>query len=443
MGSFRAIILGAGPVGLYTANALAAAGIDFLVLERQPEVVSYRGALIVLACIRSWPPLIRLLDQLGMYGAITKVGTRMSGKTDFTYQDEPLNHLTIFESLEEKLGYVTIACSRNNLVRVLYENLPGRETRVRTNAEAKDIENLEDGVRVHLADGTTVEGSVVIAADGVHSSARQFIQRSTAPTGSKPETPMVASFMSIFGRSLIGDKEVDVGWFAESHGPSVASQSARCRDALYYTVLAPLPKPTTDRKRFTTEELEQLAASLSETTVFPGVKLKELWASRDKQNIMLLHQEEGGADMWYHGRTVIVGDAAHKMTSINGQGALQGILSATNLVNSLFAALRKNSFPNTDELEAAFNKYQNARQRYVQAVCKFGHERSRIITWSSPEIKAADLKESRLRSVEVDVNTRLMPQLVGCDILDFVPFKSKNGTVPWIKDGKSPIRASL
>ncbi|KAI1258670.1 hypothetical protein F5Y18DRAFT_412402 [Xylariaceae sp. FL1019] len=438
MASFRVIVLGAGPVGLYTAHALAAAGIDFVVLERQPEVVGYRGAVIFL-----WPPFLRLLDQLGMYDAITKVGTQMHGKADFTYKDEPLNRLTLFESLEEKLGYLSIACSRNQLVRVLYENLPGHKTKVRTSAEAKEIENLKDGVKVHLADGTTVDGSIVIAADGVHSLARSFIQRSTAPSGSKPETPMVASFMSIFGRSHPGDKEVELGWFAESHGPGVASQSVRCKDALYYTVLAPLPKPTTDRRRFTAEELEKLATSLSETTIFPGIRLKELWSSRDKQNISLLHQEEGGADRWYHGRTVIVGDAAHKMTSVNGQGALQGVLSATNLVNCLYATLRKNPSPNTEELEAAFDKYQNARQRYVQAVCQFGYERTRIITWADPKIQATDLEETPLRTVEVDVGTRLMPQMVGCDILDFVPFESKNGTIPWTKDGKGPIRAQL
>lgn len=72
---FRVIIVGGGPVGLYLANALAATNIDFIVLEQQPTVLNYSGALIF-----TWPQSVRLLDQIGVYEAANKAAYPMHAK---------------------------------------------------------------------------------------------------------------------------------------------------------------------------------------------------------------------------------------------------------------------------------------------------------------------------------------------------------------------------
>ncbi|KAI8633548.1 FAD/NAD(P)-binding domain-containing protein [Xylariaceae sp. FL1651] len=442
MPSFRVIVLGAGPVGLFTAHALAAAGIDFVVLERQPEIVRFRGALIVL-----WPPFVRLMDQLGLYEEAMKTATRLTTKTNYIHSGEPLCHGPVFEVLEDCFGYPSIGLSRSNLIRVLYEGLPRRETRVKANAEAVNIETRSDGVRVHLADGSVVEGSMVIAADGVHSPARELIQRlengSSSSGDLKPTSPMVTTFMSIFGRAPCDRNDIVLGDFAESHGPGVASQSMRCHDALYFTVLKRLDAPTSERKRFTDEELEQVAQGMSDVMVLPGVKLKEIWPSRDQTNVVLLHQEEGMAESWYYGRVVLVGDAAHKMTSVSGQGAMTGVLSATTLVNNLRATLRKRSSPSTAELEAAFARYHKSRTEVSRGVVDFAALATRFITWTAEGSEAMDRTESPKQDLAKDARTILAPLFKKSPILDFMPFESKQGTVPWEMDGKPPVRARL
>lgn len=65
---FPVIVVGAGPVGLYTAHALEKAGIDYVLLERQPSVLNFSGQLIF-----TWPQTVRLLDQLGLYEDARKV----------------------------------------------------------------------------------------------------------------------------------------------------------------------------------------------------------------------------------------------------------------------------------------------------------------------------------------------------------------------------------
>ncbi|GAW13355.1 hypothetical protein ANO14919_027380 [Xylariales sp. No.14919] len=442
MPNFRVIVLGAGPAGLFTAHALAAAGIDFIVLERQPEIVRFQGALLVL-----WPPFVRLMDQLGLYEQVKKLSTVLTTKTSFTHSGEPLSHDHIFDALEEELGYPSVGLSRGNLLHILYENLPEHKTKVRPNAHAVNIETHQDGVHVHLADGSVVDGSVVIAADGVHSPARELIQRlgrdSPATSDLKPTSPMVTTFMSLFGHTRGTRKDIALGDFAEGHGPGIASQSTRLDDAIYFTVLKRLDKPTSEKRRFTSEEVDKFVREMSDMTIFPGVKLNEIWPLREEANATLLHQEEGLADKWYHGRVVLVGDAAHKMTSVNGQGALSAVLSATTLVNNLRATLRQRSGPSTEDLEAAFAKYQASRMDAAGAVQQFGGILTRFITWTDEGNEALDREASRTQDMTEVSKNRMLPVFAQSPLLDFIPYESKQGNTPWAVDGKFLVRARL
>ncbi|KAJ2977364.1 hypothetical protein NUW58_g7834 [Xylaria curta] len=442
MPGFRVIVIGAGPAGLFAAHALTAAGIDFVVLERQPEIVRFRGALLVL-----FPPLLRLLDQLGLYEAMLQQSTRMTTKTNFTYDGEFLCMAPLFEYIEHEFGYPVHATSRGHLLSVLYDNLPGRETKVRSNAHVVNIETAKDGVRVHLADGSVVDGSMVMAGDGVHSPARGLIQRlghsSSASVDSKPTSPMVAEYLSIFGSTDSIREDVKLGDFAESHGHGIASQSMRLRDRMYFTILKRLEGPPPERTRFTNEDAEAFAREMSDLTIFPGVKLKEIWPGREQTNTVLLHQENGVAEKWYHGRIVIFGDSAHKMTSIAGQGALAATLSSTSIVNNLRAALQKNPMPSTEDLEACFAKYQASRREVTAGVVQFGSWLSRFITWTGEEDEKLDRESSKGTSLVNEAVQGVLPWFAQAPILDFIPFDGQHGNTPWEMKGKSPIRPRL
>ncbi|KAI1757561.1 hypothetical protein F4782DRAFT_537103 [Xylaria castorea] len=440
--AFRAIVLGGGPAGLFTAHALAAAGIDFIVLERQPEIVRFRGALIVL-----WPPFLRLMDQLGLYKPALEYSTRLTTKTNFTHSGEPLCNDRVFDAIENELGYPTIGLSRSNLIRVLYENLPGRDTKVRTNANAVKIETNKDGVHVYLADGSVVDGSVVIAADGVHSLARELIQRlgngSSTSDDPKPTSPMVPAYLSLFGHTRGIREDIALGDFAESHGPGIASQSTRLRDSMYFTVLKRLQEPTSENERFTKEDVDRFAEEMSDVTIFPGIKLKEIWPRREETNVVLTHQQEGVAEKWYHGRLVIVGDACHKMTSINGQGCLTAVAASTTLVNNLRETLRNNPKPSTEDLEATFAKYEASRKEVGTGVVNFGGWLTRFITWTDEENEAQDRAQSSAGGMAKQLVERVVPGLSKIPILDFIPFESQHGNTPWEVKSKLPARPQL
>lgn len=68
-GNFRVIVVGGGPVGLTTAHTLSKAGIDFVVLERQPTIGEDTGASIIVQ-----PHGLRVLSQVGLLDRILAIG---------------------------------------------------------------------------------------------------------------------------------------------------------------------------------------------------------------------------------------------------------------------------------------------------------------------------------------------------------------------------------
>lgn len=79
MSDFKVIIIGAGPTGLTAAHALSKAGIDFVVLERRPQIVEDVGASLVL-----FPYNMRVLAQFGLLGKLQEIGHEVLRWADHT-----------------------------------------------------------------------------------------------------------------------------------------------------------------------------------------------------------------------------------------------------------------------------------------------------------------------------------------------------------------------
>jgi FAD dependent monooxygenase len=72
---FRIIVVGAGIVGLSLSHGLQRANIDHVVLEKYQEVVSVRGAALVIL-----PNGSRVLDQFGVLSKIHKATSPISAE---------------------------------------------------------------------------------------------------------------------------------------------------------------------------------------------------------------------------------------------------------------------------------------------------------------------------------------------------------------------------
>lgn len=95
--SFRVIIIGAGPCGIYMAAALHAASIDFIVLERGQFDFTERGNHFIL-----WPHTARLLHQLGLYEELRTRSYDLSSKVDIMRDGTVMDSNEIWADLREQ-----------------------------------------------------------------------------------------------------------------------------------------------------------------------------------------------------------------------------------------------------------------------------------------------------------------------------------------------------
>lgn len=329
-------------------------------------------------------------------------------------------------------GYPFLAILRSSLVQILYESLKHRDTNITSNAEVVDIETHAEGIRVHLHNGNTVDGSIVIGADGVHSRVRKI----TYSQAGKTTEHMASNFCGIFGWADISDLPMEQEVFFESRGAGAAIQCLASPDKLRFVTLKPLSGTFTGQKRYSRQEMEDYAASLAEVRLCPGITFKDVWARADKDSARMLNQEEGFMSHWHHNRIVLVGDAVHKGTSINGLGMTCGLHSAVVLANLLQGLVASTGpTPSVKALDEIFSRYQQERQREVKPVWDRGFSMIREVTKESWLSWMWD--KYVLPWIDVEEFWRgLIPSLFLIrygNILSYVPFSGEQGSVRWLR----------
>lgn len=317
--------------------------------------------------------------------------------------------------------------SRGQLIALLYENLPEKETRVKTGAAILDIEAQENSVKVHLRDGSTEEGSIVIGVDGVYSKTRQIMQQKLAQA--PPDTwPMTASYEGLYG-CFSSCPGFEAGTFYQSRGTGIVSQIIVGEDRGHFALLRPIT-PTTEPKRYTTEDRDRLAKELADIIVGPSVRFEDVWERTDKDTAAMVNQEEGYCDKWYHERVVLAGDAVHKATSATGLGVNNGINSAAVLANEIYRALHSEPDPSIKTLEEAFARYQQIRGPEASRLHAIGKKQVRGVTWETWSDWIFDRYVNPW--IGVDKVAGIIGKLIKRgQILEYVPFKDREVRVPW------------
>jgi salicylate hydroxylase len=156
--TLRVAVVGAGIAGLTLAAWLARSGLRCRVFE-QAEAPPGLGA-----GIQVTPNATRLLDRLGLGGALADVAVRPAA-IEFRrgHDDEPIGRIPLGD------GYSTML--RADLHRTLLAAVPaGVVCRGRT---CVDVRERADDVLVSFADGSHITADLVVGADGIHSVVRR------------------------------------------------------------------------------------------------------------------------------------------------------------------------------------------------------------------------------------------------------------------------------
>ncbi|KAK8103618.1 6-hydroxynicotinate 3-monooxygenase [Apiospora kogelbergensis] len=368
---FKAIIIGGGPVGMYLAHALQQTGIDYVLYEKRDTIPPPTAFGIFL-----WPHGLRLLHQIGLIDQTEAISSLLTKISHVGPTGDVVREYSDFSLLELGHGYPVRMFDRASLAQMLYDNLRDPTTHIRTGKLLVDIQRRAGGVTAHFADGTREDGSIVIGADGIWSTARELMRRDS-PEGLFDANPYLAGYRAVFGRaplptprqgasSPVLEPEIQF----EFHRDGALLQLFTSKREVHFIIyMRKKTEPRSEQENKAgkgggfdpnIDDTDAAIAPWLDTRLVEGLTFRHLWQTRAAAGGADL--DEGSVGLWSWGRTVLVGDAAHKVLPNQGMGANGGFESAAALVNQLTALLRHESHPHAAELRQAFAAYQAERQ---------------------------------------------------------------------------------
>ncbi|KIW84008.1 hypothetical protein Z517_03254 [Fonsecaea pedrosoi CBS 271.37] len=167
-------IIGAGLAGLTLALALHEQGIKATIYESRPAPLNIGGAVMLS------PNALKVLDALGLYQDVRGRG----------YNFELLKVVTVDGDLvetyefggKEKYGYQANRCYRHELIDVILSKVKSLGIPVVFGRKyARVVEEAADHVVWESADGTQSTVSILVGADGIHSSVRKYLYPDVEP----------------------------------------------------------------------------------------------------------------------------------------------------------------------------------------------------------------------------------------------------------------------
>ncbi|WQF83980.1 Putative FAD-binding domain, FAD/NAD(P)-binding domain superfamily [Colletotrichum destructivum] len=415
----KVIIAGGGIAGLTLALMLETLDTDYLLLEAHEDIAPEVGASIGLT-----PNSLRIFDQLGVYDAIEALPHAhieelcVRGQDGRTYRRLRLP----FAHSGKRHGYTTRFFARQWLLQILYDSLRHKE-RVLTGKKVIGISPATAGdgfVEVTTRDGSLYRGAIVIGADGVHSTVREQIHAMTGKAlGEKEDKKKKGGGEGHEKKALAGREADDDDGMACSyrcsfgiaqHVPGwdysrlvavpgdgvtmVATSGADGR--VYWFVFEKLPETLYGRwipRAYSAQDEADFAAKYAEHRLTDDVTFGQLFSKRLSSTLTPLH--EGVHGTWFSGRTLVLGDSAHKSNPIGSQGGSSIVEATALLVNGLrqkMDARQTDLAGLTDaDVTSVFATFQDAHKPRASQVVSRAHAVQALAAFEQPALSRIGL----------------------------------------------------
>ncbi|WP_329015468.1 FAD-dependent monooxygenase [Streptomyces sp. NBC_00690] len=381
----RAIVIGSGIGGLTAAVALHQRGWRTTVFERAQSLEPV-GAGISLA-----PNGQRALDVIGLGDGIRELAAWQGGGGLRNPRGRWLNRVDS-AAFAERFGGPLVVIHRATLIDLIASGLPTGVVRTASPAELIDP-GVPGGQPAVVAVGADrLEAELVVAADGIHSSARQTL----FPAHPAPAYSGFTTWR-VLVPALEQPQEPHETW-----GPGMLWGTQPLKDGSLYAYAAALA-PRGERADDERAELlrrfggwHEPVPQIIDATSPGGVLRSDV------------HHLIDPLPTFHRGRTALLGDAAHAMTPMLGQGGNQAVEDAVVLAHHLA--------PNGD-LGSSLAAYSADRQPRTTAIVRKAARVARAQSLSSAP--AVTVREALLGLI-----ARLGPRVAlraGDGILDWRP----------------------
>ncbi|KAG0054780.1 hypothetical protein BGZ83_010456 [Gryganskiella cystojenkinii] len=375
----KVVIAGAGIGGLFLAIVLERAGIPYDIFERASEVKTFGSVMGLSANI------LPVLEQLGLFEEFKQIALPNSS-VKFLYGNMQLIASLQGDAAVESIGYSHMIFSRQRLYQLLHSKVPSE--RIHFNKKIISTEQTDDGVLIQCEDGSVYHGDILVGADGAYSSVRESIYRSLKEDDLLPASDsqmMSKGYVCLVGTTdsldpnicpLVHSDRANYHQIIYDGTPYSCTLFNVAENRLCYFIVRQFENQTQcDEEKLKTQNWgNERSAEMIEKTkdlrIPHDLTLGDLFAWTPKDKISRIYLEDKLFETWTHGRTVLVGDAAHKLLPSAGQGAICAMQDAVILSNCLYdlESLKPES------IKAALEAYKE--QRFAQVKIQF--EQSRI-----------------------------------------------------------------
>ena len=375
-------VVGGGMVGAAAALALARAGLGVALLEARAPAPWHADAEVDLRVVGLAPSSLALLDELGVWTSIrdARAGSyrRMhvwddaSGASiDFDAASEGRDLLgcivenslvqwTLWQALEASGGCSSASCARSTGPSM------GRVRRL-CPAEVTGFEAREDRIQLQLADGEMLSAAVLVAADGAASPLRQL-----AGIGTRGRDYAQRAVVAHVGTER---PHQDTAWqrFLPG-GPLALLPLVDGRSSIVWSL------PEAEAQRVLALDEQGFRDELGAASDF---RLGRITTTTPRAAFPLKLQL---AERYQAERFVLLGDAAHAVHPLAGQGVNLGLRDVAELRDTLLDARQAGQ-----DIGAAHVLRRYARRRRsADTLDALGFDAlARIYAWQSPPLVAA------------------------------------------------------
>ena len=336
------IIVGGGIGGLSAAFALTRKGVSVRVLERSAEFAEV-GAGLQLA-----PNCTRILGDYGLLDEAKQLGVLPTSMVMKDALDGSVLTSLDLKHLERRYGSPYLVMHRSDLHGLFLRACQRAGVDLRTSQHVTEYENTESGAKVTLADGATRAASLVLAPDGLHSTAR------AALVGDEPVNSAFVAYRGAVPIEKVRENNISETDVVVYIGPRCHFVQYPLRGGEMFNQVAVFESAKARRDEQDWGTPDELDAAFAHTTENIQLGLPLMW--RDRWWRMFARDP---IETWIYGRIALLGDAAHPPLQYIAQGAIMAIEDGYVLAEHLAT---------TGDADRALAAYQAVRPEHCRRV---------------------------------------------------------------------------